>query len=91
MKKKSDTIKYCSDYWTTAFKLINENRIMPADERGISDPIDNMYELAITDKWVMLRHRDDHRMCCKVKRHPNNDVLFPYVTILDWYLRRKLE
>lgn len=87
---KSKIIGECTSFWNTAYKLINEDRILPASEHGISAPVDETYELTVTDEWVMLRYSDTKVMCAKMRKNPvNRESLIPYFTLLIWYLRKK--
>ena len=90
LKPKSKLIGECTSFWNAAYKLINEDRIFPAGENGISAPIDEMYELTITNEWAMLRYLDTKVMCAKMRKDPTNrESLLPYFALLLWYLKKK--
>lgn len=91
MKGKTKIITECSDFWNAVFKLVNEDRILPADDRGITTPIDKELSLTITNEWAMLVHGDTNSMCAKMRRGPNREDLLPYITLLSWYLKKRMD
>lgn len=90
MKPKSKLIGECTAFWNAAYKLVNEDRIMPADERGISEAIDDAIELRITDEWAMLCRRENGYMVCKMRMGQNREDFLPFISLLQWYLKWKM-
>lgn len=88
MNIKDKVKKASSAYWDALFKLLDDDKKMPLHgDQVISTKLDENLDITLSGKYVCIRNRDNGYTKAKAIRHPSNDVIFPYITLLSWYLK----